>query len=77
MGFSLPEKRRPSALGLLLLLFFLRDAKGDTPQAVTGPASLKNLSLEELSQIDVTTPTKLPRRFFKARQPFMSLRGMI
>ena len=41
--------------------------KADDPQAHSGtnPGELKNLSLEELSQIEVTTPSKQPTSAFK------------
>jgi iron complex outermembrane receptor protein len=37
--------------------------RADAPQ---GPAALKQLSLEELSQIDVTTPSKTPETVFQS-----------
>ncbi len=44
--------------------------KGDSPQqdssGQTGPAALKKLSLEELSQIEVTTPSKEPQAAFRS-----------
>jgi iron complex outermembrane receptor protein len=55
--------------GLFLLLFvasLARNAEGDNPQPqpanLSNPAGLKNLSLEELSQIEVTTPSKEPTK---------------
>jgi iron complex outermembrane recepter protein len=57
-------KRCLSASHILWLLFTLPAVvKGDAPQATAdpaNPAALKILSLEELSQIDVTTPSKEP-----------------
>ncbi len=47
-----------------LLVWLMPAAKGDTPPqgfpGQTGPSSLKNLSLEQLSQIQVTSPSKEP-----------------
>jgi iron complex outermembrane receptor protein len=51
-----------------LLFTLLSAAKGDLPQATAdpdNPARLKTLSLEELSQIDVTTPSKEPEKAFQ------------
>jgi iron complex outermembrane recepter protein len=49
-----------------LLLFFSAVARADVPQpGPQGPAALKQLSLEELSQIDVTSPSKEPRPAFQ------------
>jgi len=48
---------------LCLLLVLVPMVRGDQTQpaaAQTGPAALKSLSLEELSQIEVTTPSKEP-----------------
>ena len=57
-------KRCLSPIRILWLLFTLSTAvKGDAPQVTAdpaNPAALKILSLEELSQIDVTTPSKEP-----------------
>ena len=53
-------------LGLLAAVMPLM--RGDLPQPgadQTGPAALKNLSLEELSQIEVTTPSKEPVKAFQ------------
>ncbi|SPF38466.1 TonB-dependent receptor, plug [Candidatus Sulfopaludibacter sp. SbA4] len=53
-------------LWLLLLAAVTPRAKGDEPQRPsqgnTGPQALKNLSLEDLSQIEVTTPSKEPTK---------------
>ena len=50
----------------LLLAAVTPNAKADDPQipspGATGPGALKNLSLEELSQIEVTTPSKEPAK---------------
>ena len=54
---------------LLWLLLAMPVLKGDTPQSdssQTGPAALKKLSLEELSQIEVTTPSKEPQEAFRS-----------
>ena len=57
-------------VGHLLCLFLLLTltTRGDTPQGTVGqtdPTALKNLSLEELSQIEVTTPSKEPVKAFQ------------
>ena len=41
------------------------DDQPQTQRGATGPAALKNLSLEELSQIEVTTPSKEPEKAFQ------------
>jgi iron complex outermembrane recepter protein len=50
----------------LALAWVVCAAEGDDPQATqsgpNNPAALKNLSLEELSQIEVTTPSKEPTK---------------
>jgi hypothetical protein len=50
----------------LLLVFWAHTARGDEPQpnpsGQSGPAALKQLSLEQLSQIEVTTPSKEPTK---------------
>jgi len=54
---------------LLSLLLATPLLKGDTPQgdsSQTGPSVLKKLSLEELSQIEVTTPSKEPQEAFRS-----------
>ena len=64
--FTLP---RGGAITLLLLLLVVpgRLLEGDDDQQPSGPApnQLKTLSLEQLSQIEVTTPTKEPERAFR------------
>jgi iron complex outermembrane receptor protein len=49
-----------------LLVFWAHTARGDEPQpdpsGQSGPAALKQLSLEQLSQIEVTTPSKEPTK---------------
>jgi iron complex outermembrane recepter protein len=57
-------------LSLLLLLMLAPMVRGDDPPpqgapGQSGPAALKNLSLEELSQIEVTTPSKEPVKAFR------------
>jgi iron complex outermembrane recepter protein len=53
----------PFSLYLLLLQFcYIPRAQGDIPQPdPAGTVALKQLSLEELSQIDVTSPSKTPQ----------------
>jgi len=50
----------------LVLASLVHTALGDEPQpgppGQSGPAALKQLSLEELSQIEVTTPSKEPTK---------------
>src|SRR5690242_16228085 len=41
------------------------DTHPQTAQTSENPGALKSLSLEELSQIEVTTPAKEPREAFK------------
>ena len=60
---------RVSLLAPLLLTTLLAAAWGDDPQpdsGQTGPAALKNLSLEQLSQIEVTSPSKEPTPVFRS-----------
>ena len=54
-------------LGLLLLsaVPLLPDTPPQSNAVDTSPAALKNLSLEELSQIEVTTPSKTPTPAFQ------------
>jgi iron complex outermembrane recepter protein len=67
LGISLSPAR--DCLVLFLLLFIAGFLKGDAPDQSsadqTSPAALKNLSLEELSQIEVTTPSKAPVLAFR------------
>ncbi|MGB6941234.1 MAG: TonB-dependent receptor [Bryobacteraceae bacterium] len=50
----------------LVLATFAHTARGDDPQSgppsANGPSALKNLTLEQLSQIEVTTPSKEPTK---------------
>src|SRR5579863_3422522 len=60
----------PPTYGRVLFLLFLIASmvKGDPQQGSSGqtnPAALKDLSLEELSQIEVTTPSKEPVPAFR------------
>ena len=52
-------------LGFLLLTVMTLGADPQSNSVDRGPAALKNLSLEELSQIEVTTPSKTPTRAFQ------------
>jgi len=56
---------------LCLLLTLIRLLKGDQP----GPAALKNLSLEELSQLEVITPSKEPVSAFQTASAIYVLTG--
>src|SRR5579862_8805071 len=68
---NVPIGRRVTGRGIavgLLLLSVVPVLLGETPQSDAvdnSPESLKNLSLEELSQIEVTTPSKTPTRAFQ------------
>ena len=50
----------------LVLATFAHTARADSPQSgqpgANGPSALKNLTLEQLSQIEVTTPSKEPTK---------------
>lgn len=50
---------------ITLILVFGPIAKADTPQEQADPLALKKLSLEELSQLEVTTPSKEPVKAFQ------------
>jgi iron complex outermembrane recepter protein len=50
---------------LSLIVSFAPCAKGDVPPASAQGTALKNLSLEELSRIDVTSPGKTPQNAFQ------------
>lgn len=50
-------------------------AWGDDPQKGSGPTSLKDLSLEELSSIEVTTPSKEPVKAFQTPAAIYVLTG--
>jgi iron complex outermembrane receptor protein len=52
-------------IGLLLSSFTLALKGQVNPAGATGPTAFKNLSLEELSQIEVTTPSKEPVKAFQ------------
>jgi iron complex outermembrane receptor protein len=66
MRSDLPGKSRPAAILWLLSVFAARLMAGGDPQPGSsvppGPLALKQLSLEELSQIEVTSPSKAPER---------------
>ncbi|MBV8844178.1 MAG: TonB-dependent receptor [Bryobacterales bacterium] len=63
----------------LLLVLFVRDVHAGSPQAGTpaaaSPGELKNLSLEELSQIEVTTPTKQAAPAFRSPMAIYIITG--
>jgi iron complex outermembrane receptor protein len=63
------RKLRPQ-VSLLWLLLAIPLLKGDAPpqndSGQAGPVALKNLSLEQLSQIEVTTPSKEPQQAFRS-----------
>jgi iron complex outermembrane receptor protein len=58
-----------SSLKLLLFLMLMPLLKGDTP------TTLKSLSLEELSQIEVTTPSKAPVSAFQTPSAIYVITG--
>lgn len=58
-------RRVPSTFIVLLLLCATQAAQGDPQPVPSGPEELKRLTLEELSQIDVTSPSKEPRQAFQ------------
>ncbi len=61
------RSRGPALVFALLFGSFLPTAANPVPQVnPNNPASLKNLTLEELSQIQVTTPTKAPAQAFQS-----------
>ena len=55
----------PVRLLLFVVLPLMLCAAQEQDAAVRNPADLKNLTLEELSQIEVTTPSKAPARAFQ------------
>src|SRR5579864_3164815 len=71
--------------GLCLVSFFLLFVavtfpalRADAPQNPSdqnGPAALKNLSLEELSQIEVTTPSKAPTKVLQTAAAIYVITG--
>jgi iron complex outermembrane receptor protein len=67
---------KPAALPLLLFAF-LSMARADIPQTPdqTDPSALKNLSLEQLSEIEVTTPSKEPVRAFQTAAAIYVITG--
>ena len=74
----MPHVGRPRSFFLLPLLLFTGLVRGDTPpQNITSqsPATLKNLSLEELSQIEVTTPSKAPVAAFRTPDAIYVITG--
>lgn len=60
-----PSRRQTVCLLWLLSALTTPVLRGDPP-AATGPAALKKLSLEELSEIEVTTPSKEPAKAFQS-----------
>jgi iron complex outermembrane recepter protein len=69
-GFGLP------ALLLMVLPMARSEPQpGPGPNGQTGPAALKSLSLEELSQIEVTTPSKAPVEAFRTASAIYVITG--
>jgi len=81
--YAIPERARSSVSLKRLLLFFLVAVapvlKGDPSQQSNavqpGPEDLKTLSLEQLSQIEVTTPSKQPVRAFQSPSAIYVITG--
>ena len=68
--------RRTLLVLLILAVAVTREnARADTPPAPPGPTALKNLSLEDLSQIEVTTPSKAPVSAMKTPAAIYVLTG--
>src|SRR5579872_3421022 len=66
----------PLALFLLATIpLLLEGAPSQGDGADNSPESLKNLSLEELSQIEVTTPSKAPARAFQTAAAISVITG--
>ena len=66
----------PLALLLLSMMPLLLEGAPTQGDGVdTSPAALKNLSLEELSQIEVTTPSKTPTRAFQTAAAITVITG--
>lgn len=66
---------RIAAVVILITVNFF-SARADTPQpAPPNPADLKQLSLEQLSQIDVTTPSKTPQSVFQSATAIYVITG--
>jgi iron complex outermembrane recepter protein len=67
------------ALWMLVLACIAHTARGDEPQsappAQSSPTALKQLSLEELSQIEVTTPSKEPTKVAKTAAAIYVITG--
>jgi iron complex outermembrane receptor protein len=72
----LPRGRIPLALLLLAVTpSIFEGSPTQSAAADNSPAALKNLSLEELSQIEVTTPSKTPTRAFQTAAAITVLTG--
>ena len=60
---------------LSFLLIFAPWSKAQSDSNITNPIALKNLSLEELSQIEVTTPSKTPVAAFRTPDAIYVITG--
>jgi iron complex outermembrane receptor protein len=75
---SFPDREALRTLSLLLILtatVALKNVRADAPPVPAGPTALKNLSLEDLSQIEVTTPSKEPVTAMKTPAAIYVLTG--
>src|SRR5665213_151359 len=67
---------RMSPLLALTLAVLPAAVRGDTPASGDpGPSALKKMSLEQLSDIDVTTPSKTPQTVFQTPTAIYVLTG--
>ncbi len=74
-GFTLLQGRAVCLL-FLPLIFATPALHGDDQQpATTAPSQLKSLSLEQLSQLEVTTPTKEPAKAFRTPAAIFVITG--
>jgi hypothetical protein len=79
MEHSTLLKGKAACLGWLLFALAVPGLRGDDPQqnspADQGPAALKKLSLEQLSQLEVTTVSKKPEKAFQTPAAIFVITG--
>ncbi len=79
MEHSTLLKGKAACLGWLLFALAVSGLRGDDPQqnspADQGPAALKKLSLEELSQLEVTAVSKKPEKAFQTPAAIFVITG--